>query len=263
MFADRLLSDGTMPPKPDLGSHSLIHFLDKFVYKNAKLAPGGPKGSSIMQPLAGSTTNASILVSSRSSKGLENVNSEAFWRKKAEDVDVDEVFFHRYFSQIKKADKASKKKDKKKDGESDEENEDDEIWQALVNSRPEIDGPDEDDESDLEMLDLDDSEASSVASDAEVDVDFGNSDEEAGDSEDGGANIWEDEDEEMVDAAEDDEDMDALFKNELVKNAPVVEESAENLSGRKKKKKMKGLPTFASVDDYAELLARDEDEDIG
>jgi len=35
------------------------------------------------------------------------------------------------------------------------------------------------------------------------------------------------------------------------------------LSGRKKKKKMKGLPTFASADDYAELLAREEDEDVG
>lgn len=220
-----------------------------------------------MQPLAGSTSTASILVSSRSSKGIENVNSEAFWRKKAEDVAVDEVFFHKYFSQIKKVDKTNKK-DKKKDGESDEENDDDEIWQALVNSRPEIEGADEDDEneSDLEMLDLDDSEASSMASDVEVDVDFGNSDDEAGNSSDGGVNVWEDEDEETADIGggdeEDDEDMDALFNKELEKNNPLPEES-ENLSGRKKKKKMKGLPTFASVDDYAELLAREEDEDVG
>jgi len=256
-----------MPPKPDLASHSLIHFLDRFVYKNAKSAPAGPKGSSIMQPLAGSVSNASILVSSRSTKGLENVNSEAFWRKKAEDVAVEDVFFHKYFSQIKKADKTSKKKEKQKDGESDEENDDDEIWQALVNSRPEIEGADEDDESDLDMLDLDDSEASSAASDAEVDVDFGNSEDEA-DNSDGGANIWEDEDEDMVDVGSDDEeegdeDMDALFKKELEKNSQLPEESIDKLSGRKKKKKMKGLPTFASADDYAELLAREEDEDVG
>lgn len=253
MFASRLLEQKTMPPKPDLGSHTLIHFLDRFVYKNAKLAPAGPKGSSIMQPLAGSVSNSSILVSSRSTKGIENVNSEAFWRKKAEDVAVDEVFFHKYFSQVKKADKASKKKDKK-DGDGDEEDEDDEIWQAMINSRPEIEGPDDDDEdeSDLDILDLDDSEAS----DGGVDI-------EGSDDGDDSANIWEDEDEEMGDENEDGEDLDALFKKELEKNNPTPD-GFEKLSGRKKKKMMKGLPTFASVEDYAELLAKDdEDEDRG
>ena len=168
MFASRLLNDDKMPPKPDLASHTLTHFLDRFVYRNAKASAGGPRGSSIMQPLAGGD-NKGILLSNRSTQGGQQpVNSEAFWRKKAEDVAVDEVFFHTYFNQIGKGKQAAGKKNAAKtaeDSDNEDENED-EIWQALVDSRPEVEGP-SDDDSDLEMLDLDDSEDASSLGDAQ------------------------------------------------------------------------------------------------
>jgi len=141
MFASRLLNGEKMPPKPDLTSHTLSHFLDRFVYRNAKASAGGPKGSSIMQPLSGGDSKSILLLPSHTHGGQQPLNSEAFWRKKAEDVAVDEVFFHKYFTQIGKGKQASDKNKEKAikntygSGDEEDENED-EIWQALVDSRP-------------------------------------------------------------------------------------------------------------------------------
>ena len=264
MFASRLLNDEKMPPKPDLASHTLTHFLDRFVYRNAKASAGGPKGSSIMQSLSGGDSKA-ILLSSRSTQGgKQPVNSEAFWRKKAEDVAVDEIFFHKYFNQIGKGKQASDKKKekaaKKADGLEDEEDEnEDEIWQALVDSRPEVEGPSDD--SDMEMLDLEDSdEASSFGGDEEVDVEEDEEDAAASDSDDGGvvmSGFGEDQD-----VGSEDEvgsELDELFEREL--QTAQREEKTEETS-REKRRKLKSLPTFASAEDYAEMLDNDEDEDF-
>lgn len=264
MFASRLVNDEKMPPKPDLTSHTLTHFLDRFVYRNAKASAGGPKGSSIMQPLSGGD-NKGILLSSRSVQGTQQpVNSEAFWRKKAEDVAVDEVFFHKYFSQIGKGKQASDKKEKlpkKAEGSDDEADEnEDEIWQALVDSRPEVEGP-SDDDSDLEMLDLDsdESDAASDMDDTEADIEE-DGEEEAGSDSDGGvvlSGFSEDED-----VGSDDEvgsELDELFSKELQTAQP---EAKEEETSRQKRRKLKSLPTFASVEDYAAMLDNDEDEDF-
>ena len=272
MFADRLLQSAEMGAKPDLASHSLISFLDRFVYRNAKASSSGLRGSSIMQPLAGGESRGVLVANRAAAHAHEPVNSEAFWRKKAEDVNPDEVFFHQYFSQVGKSKQSTKKKaEKKKKGEDesgDEEDEnEDEIWQALVDSRPEVEGP-SDDDSDLEMLDLDDSgedgegdwsdddEVDVEGSDDEVDVE--GSDEE-GEGEE--ASPFSDEEMEEAEGSEDDEDEDALFEKELQTNKEpeVVKEE----TGRQKKKKMKGLPMFASMEDYASMLDGDEDEDLG
>lgn len=262
MFTARLLKDEKMPPKPDLASHSLMNFLDRFVYRNAKTAAVSSRGGSIMQPLSGGDSR--VLLSSRAShKKYETVNSEAFWNKKTEDVSVDEVFFHKYFSAIGKGRQAlNKKKAPVKAGEGedneDEENED-EIWQALVDSRPEVEGG-SDEDSDMEMLDLDDSDmASSIDEDEGVDVE--------GDSELEGSEVPEDAsegapDDDQWDDASDEEDE--LFEKELQKaQAQNAEDEGANENSRQKKRRLKGLPTFASVDDYAEMLANDEDEDMG
>ncbi|KAE9376794.1 CBF-domain-containing protein [Stipitochalara longipes BDJ] len=259
LFAMRLLSSEKMPPKPDLASHTLSNFLDRFVYRNAKSAAGGPRGSSIMQPLAGGDSQGVLLSSKTANHSQRPVNTEAFWHKKVEDVAVDEVFFHKYFSQIGKAKQALGKVKGTQEpaiGSDDENDEnEDEIWQALVDSRPEVEG-NSDDGSDLEMMDLDESEAGSAASGFEL----GSDDEDAQDSsqsniretagfEDGG--LFDDE----SDSGSEDEQ---LFANELLTGQK--EEPEETTKQRRKK--LKNLPTFASVEDYAEMLENDEDEDM-
>ena len=252
-----------MPPKPDLTSHNLISFLDRFVYRNAKGSTGGIRGSSIMQPLAGSDSKSALLSNKSAQKGQEPLNTEAFWRKKAEDVAVDEVFFHKYFSKIGKAKHASKAKTPSKiakDSDGEEDEDEDEIWQALVDSRPEVEGP-SDDDSDLEMLDLDDSDAelseeASDAGDDEVDVE---GDAEEGDDSEGFEGIFS--------GSEDDEEggaeLDDLFNQELEGGKPVEsEEKSGPETSRQKKRRLKGLPTFASAEDYAAMLDNDEDEEL-
>lgn len=255
MFTSRLLKDEKMPPKPDLASHSLMNFLDRFVYRNAKTAAASSRGGSIMQPLSGGDSR--VLLSSRASQQKnETVNSEAFWNKKAEDVSVDEVFFHKYFSHIGKGRQALNKKKapaKHREGSAneDEENED-EIWQALVDSRPEVEGGSEED-SDMEMLDLDDSDAASS---------IGDEDMEGGDSELEGSEVPEDASQDAQDDAQWDDasDEDELFEKELQKAQSVDEGTEENR--KQKKRRLKNLPTFASVEDYAEMLGNEEDEDL-
>jgi len=259
MFANRLLNNETMPPKPDLVSHTLTHFLDRFVYRNAKAkTETQQRGGSIMQPLSGED-NKGILISNRAGPtSQQSVNSEAFWRKKVEDVAVDEVFFHKYFSQIGKGKQSAADKKKKAnaaEGSGDEEDADeDEIWEALKNSRPEVEGASEDEDSNL---DLDDLEA-----------EFGDEDEDM-DGSDGGVVLgsdFDDSDDEVVAELEDDnehpfssEDEDALFEKEEQQNAST-EKKPE--TSREKRKKMKSLPTFASAEEYAEMLDNDDDEDV-
>jgi len=255
------VSDEKMPPRPDLASHTLSNFLDRFVYRNAKAAAGGSRGSSIMQPLSGGESRG-ILLSSKAIYHTQGpVNTEAFWQKKVEDVAVDEVFFHKYFNQIGKAKQAGNKKvGSKPTGASDDEDgeNEDEIWQALVDSRPEVEG-NSDDESDLEMLDLDDSEAESSASGFEVDSDDEDALEPDG-SEKGGSDASEDG--ALFDEGDSGSEIDQLFANELQPSQTAGTEEKGEETSRQRRKKLKSLPTFASVEDYAEMLDNDEDEDM-
>lgn len=269
MFASRLLSSTEMPAKPDLASHSLISFLDRFVYRNAKAATGGLRGSSIMQPLAGGDSRGFLVSNRATAQAHQPVNSEAFWRKKTEDVAVDEVFFHKYFNQVGKSKQSIKKKvptvrsadDGSENGEDENE---DEIWQALVDSRPEVEGP-SDDDSDLDMLDLDDSdeegsEGSGATWEDDDEVDIEGSGDEEGSAHEEEPSAFLDE-EELDDGS--DVDVDELFEKELETNKKQEAVADGTETGRAKKKKMKSLPMFASADDYADMLGGDEDEDMG
>ncbi|KAK5277223.1 RNA-binding ribosome biosynthesis protein mak21, partial [Cryomyces antarcticus] len=168
------------------------------------------RGTSIMQPLAG-THAADLLIRSRDGGRAEApLNTEAFWRKKGEDVKADEAFFHQYFGMAGKRTTAqSKKKAKEEEEEEDDEGRDDagedEIWKALVDSRPEVEGPESDD--DLDMDDLD-----SAYSGSEVETNEGLDDDPDdgdvdGDAEDGLADL-ESEDDAMLD---DDADLPSDF----------------------------------------------------
>ncbi|KAI9827552.1 MAG: hypothetical protein M1832_004902 [Thelocarpon impressellum] len=271
LFASRLLQGEGMPAKPDLSLHTLIHFLDRFVYRNAK-SMSGPRGSSVMQPLAGEDNSGMLLSSRNSSKARAPLNSEGFWSRKAEDVSVDEVFFHKYFNQVGKgaAAAAAKKKRKSQRGEGSEGDEDDEqedeIWKALVNSRPELEGGDEGDSDldgdlDMESGDSDDDAGVDIEG-IEDDEDNGKNVARAGDdpsgSEDDELELGGDEEGALFDSEEDvPSDLDTAFRKEL-EASEVLPTTRQEAKG-KKRRKLKHLPTFASVDDYAEMLAGDEE----
>jgi ribosome biogenesis protein MAK21 len=213
-----------------------------------------------MQPLSGGDSRGVLLSSRATQQKQEPVNSEAFWRKKAEDISVDEVFFHKYFSHIGKGKQVSneKKASSKSAAGSDngdEENED-EIWQALVDSRPEVEG-ESDDGSDLEILDLEDSDAPSSISDAESDAeDLELAGSEA--SEAGNLDLFDEENVSLDGQGDAASDMDELFEKELQVGHGSSEKAEE--SSRQKRRKLKNLPTFASAEDYAEMLDNEEDE---
>jgi ribosome biogenesis protein MAK21 len=178
---------------------------------------------------------------------------------------VDEVFFHKYFSQIGKAKQAAgkKKASSKAAGGSDHVNEDDndendededEIWQALVDSRPEVEG-NSDDESDLEMLDLDDPDSvSSSLSGAAVD----SGDVEDAEFDEGDALDIFEEDDALLGSGEDaPSGIDGLFETKL-QTRQKRDPSKDEESNKKKRRKLKNLPTFAAVEDYVEMLEEDE-----
>lgn len=241
-FASSLLDRKQKMLKPDMESHSLIRFLDKFVYRNAKATDS--RGASIMQPLKAAKDIGDIwLGSGRTSASTTQVNSAAFWNKKPEDVAAEDVFFHKYFQHVAKEGKESTKKKASAAGEDGEEDaEEDEIWKALVNAQPDID----EDASDAGFDDMDDLDmASDDDSSPALSLD---GDDDDDDEDDVSVEFGDEDDEEASD------DDDGLVAPD------VPDEDEEKGDKRKARRKMlKGLPTFASVDDYAELLAGEED----
>lgn len=252
-----------MQAKPDLASHTSTHFLDRFVHKNPKSA-AKLRGDSIMQPMT-RTDSSGYLVSARvRAAAQESVHSEAFWRSDISKVNANEVFFHKYFNIVGRGrDQAREKKEKRKakkagsDKDEDGDEDEDEIWKALVNSRPDLEGS-EPSEDDME-IDMDDDEPASEADE----------DENQREKEDGGL---EDEDSESQEGLFDDDDDGALlgsddevpsdlekaFNEEADLGSETRSELPEESKRSKKRRKLKNLPTFASADDYAEMMGDDE-----
>ncbi len=255
-----------MPPKPDLSLHTLIHFLDRFVYRNAKSNAGGPRGSSIMQPLAGGDSRGLLLSTRQSGKIRAPVNSEGFWSQKSEDVAPDEVFFHNYFNQVGKGKTVGQKRKIEKTSESIEDTaeaeEEQEIWKALVESRPELEGSDEGD-SDMEMGDLEsDDEASRSDRMDGLGPDREHEDGADQSSDDILSGFDDPSDDNAILDSEDEvpSDLEKSFMKELETQSSTPKAAPrEEAPGKKKRRKLKHLPTFASVDDYAEMLGGDDD----
>ena len=254
-----------MPPKPDLSAHTLIHFLDRFVYKNAK-ATSGSRGSSIMQPMAGGDASGILMPSRSTNSARAPVNSESFWRMESGKVDADEVFFHKYFASMGKGkDKVKKKKAerKAKDGDdSDAGDDEDEIWKALVDSRPEIEGSDQSD-SDMDGLDSamdddEDEEANSAVDEPNAgDTDMGEDFEMDAEVFD----LGDDDDALLSSNDEAPSDLEKAFSDEVQygKEQPLWITTDEKRS--KKRRRLKNLPTFASANDYAKMLDDNDGED--
>ncbi|KAK0633327.1 CBF/Mak21 family-domain-containing protein [Immersiella caudata] len=252
VFAANLLSRQKGLPKPDLANHTLMHFLDKFVYRNPK-AHEAKRGTSIMQPILASGSASHLVVSSKTAARQQVVNSASFWNLKAEDVSAEDTFFHEYFAKLGKPGEAAKAKKAAKDEEaagSEDEDGENEIWEALVNSRPEVEGDDGTDGSDVDMEGYEDSDEESVGlgSDAREMSDMGSDDSG------GFEGIFDDSEDDVSASGGEKEEEEG--EEEETGGAPVDDERRKK---RMSRKEMRSLPTFASADDYAEMLAAEED----
>lgn len=276
LFAHKFLRHDPMPPKPDLQSHTLIHFLDRFVYRNPKTTTPA-RGASIMQPLTSSSTPLVSSATSLRQRNKQPVNSETFWKQEAGKVEADEVFFHKYFSAVGKGrEKAKKQKDKKKrkragdEGSEEEDEGEEEIWKALVGSRPDIEGEDaeggfDDDDDDMDDLDDLDEEMGSASADNE---DQRKVDPTAAGSFDDDEDIRIDfnEDDDSLLGSDDDvpSDLETAFEKEVqtMKRAKPEAETgkARNRERKQKRMKLKQLPTFADADEYAKMLDEEEED---
>lgn len=280
--ADHFINHQPLPGKPDLSLHTLIHFLDRFVYKNAKLAAGEKmRGSSIMQPLASEDTRA-ILSSGAGRTRQLPANSAEFLAKKANDIPAEDVFFHQHFKTLGKAGRKEKAKKTEgadtEEGGSDDENE---VWQAMLKNGPDLEGLGGSDEEDFSDMDgFEDAMASDESAGEEMDVDgavaagdddgsvdieagiFDDSDEEVEDVEDAEGS----DKEEMGDAAmldDDEDDFGGLSDDDTTTKKAPSKKTMQRKEDRERKKKMKALPTFASAADWAQQLDDDDDEDLG
>ena len=255
LFASRLLHHEPMPPKPDLEQNTLMHFLDRFVYRNPKQSGTQRRGPSVMQPVVGTTTDH-ISISERS--GIQQpVNSSSFGDISVDNIKPDEVFFHKYFSATSKGRKPKKEKQIKRRKDIDDSgdegiDDEDEVWKALVNSRPELD---EAEDSDGHEMDLDE-----FGSEGDSGEEEGFSDASLGEDDDGDADTAfddafgiSDDDEEIVGTASD-VDMRSERISRVDGDKDENSTKGRNAERKKQRKKLKSLPTFASADEYAKMI---------
>ena len=256
--AESMLHHTALSGKPDLNLYTLIHFLDRFVYRNAKAsASSSLRGASVMQPTLAADSSMSLFSTTPANHQLP-VNKEAFWQKKAENVAPEDVFFHQYFRTIGK-DKLSKKKSKAAAHEEGEEDEEDAIWKAITESRPEVEGDDESDDD----LDMDDLESDFEDSDGELLDEMDDSDDNLSEPEmsdqDGSAVEFVGFNEEETD----EEGLEAASQSESTSPEKPGKKAKHGETARDRKRKFKAMPTFASADDYAAMLDDERGEDLG
>ncbi|EPQ53171.1 CBF-domain-containing protein [Gloeophyllum trabeum ATCC 11539] len=172
LHARQLAQSKPITSSPDLSLNSLGHFLDRFVYKNPKKRKsetegddaGIGKGGSVMQPAAADGTGVKNL---KGKVGEDDVvREEGWWKRSADRVPVDQLFFHKYFNEKDKKDKQrAAKKARRKGGEDDDEDDEEE------EEREEEDERMESDEGEDEGVDFDEAGDDDVAADAESDAD--------------------------------------------------------------------------------------------
>ncbi|ORX37639.1 CBF/Mak21 family-domain-containing protein [Kockovaella imperatae] len=283
--ASQLLNSEPITGSSDISLNTLVSFLDRFVYRNPKKNLQ-PKGASIMQPAAASDKSGLVVKNKGARIGDAGfVNSEAFWRKKIEDVPADQLFFHQFFaSKLAKAEGSRAAKSEGKDDESemgsalDSDAEEDEVWKAMQASMPGAD----------DGMDLSD-DSSDILDDESASVDEVNgADEDDEDDEDAAVELGDDDSD--GDMAEDDvndsdsdspfpdfadEDDDIISDDEMPNielevspsPEPEVEESMaagkrkRNKERREQKKKRKEMPVFGSYEEYAKLIEQDDDQE--
>ncbi|KAI8810692.1 CBF/Mak21 family-domain-containing protein [Cladochytrium replicatum] len=159
-----------------LQNHTLMRFLERFVYKKPKRVTSAYKGASLMQAKhdGGGAAEDGLLVGGRRRRGVVVVEedgrvirdlgggvpvNEAASRKKDGDIPVDELFFYQYFRERNAKKPLSRKKsgegedgdidDDVADGDGGSDFDEDEVWKAMWKSAGiKVDEPEREDEDD-------------------------------------------------------------------------------------------------------------------
>ncbi|KAE9406885.1 CBF-domain-containing protein [Gymnopus androsaceus JB14] len=297
LHAQQLLASQPLTASADLSLNTLSHFLDRFVYKNAKKISadatgvnGKGKGVSAMQPAASGIEGVKLMKGDV--VGSENMlmNEERFLKKRVEDVPVDQLFFHKYFTRKNERVKAkttdgqlseedededeeagesgdeSDEAEKAKDEEDNSDLDEEEIWKAMQATMPKVLGDNDDLMNDSDPDDdLDDSADLGSLDDEDID----------GDSDDGLSLVEGSDNEDLIsldgdvpdglieydgsdadDNDHDEEEWGGIGGDEKSKKRKRNDED------KKKRKKLKSLPTFASYEDYAKMIEDGPEDDI-
>ncbi|KAJ1551596.1 hypothetical protein HK096_007420, partial [Nowakowskiella sp. JEL0078] len=292
-----------------LQNHTLIRFLDRFVYRNPKVAKTAYKGSSLMQPkvhqseldevlgssnlVAGGRKKRSVVLQNDGEKvALDDmpVNSSEMINRDISKIPVDEVFFHRFFSEKQRQNQDLEKKKRKRgkdhvdvsDSGSDGFNEE-EVWTALrkssgFNNNIELEEDPDNDSDGMEAFDKmmregsDDVESGSEDDNEDMYKAFGQTKKyESDDDEDENiSNIEEDsgaenlEDEEMVSDSFDDEDVD-MFEEAVEKEEKPASEKKPKVKNARLEKAAKALGysgDYFSEGDFGEFASAEDFQDL-
>ncbi|RIA92621.1 CBF/Mak21 family-domain-containing protein [Glomus cerebriforme] len=171
LYATQIINEQPINGQPELHLHTTTHFLDKFVFRNPKKYDKIKGSNPLLQPTVTSEPGKVVIKKGTGiSKNELNVNSKEFWTMELKDVPVDQIFFHKYFTQKHAGKNLQKVKKKKQHSEedfpfvelgegSDDENE---IWEAMKSEMPfELDSDLENEEGDYDIDDLENFEFSS------------------------------------------------------------------------------------------------------
>ena len=165
---------------------------------------------------------------------------------------AEDTFFHEYFSQIGRTSEASKRRVAPESEEAKEDQDEDEVWKALTagNGEDEVDMDDFDDamadgdDSESDLPDWDSSSESDEATEGEEAAEGANADEGGDDDFVAVGSVFDDEAEDGIEGGVEDGGKDKTDKKSRQKS---------------RRQQLRELPMFASVDDYAELLAQEEE----
>lgn len=261
--AQQLLDGDKVTSNADLTLNTLMHFLDRFVFRNPKKQTG-IKGSSIMQPALSGSADTEVLVR-RGQAPLTYVNSAAFWNQRAEDVPVDQQFFLQFFQARNKrqgqAQDAKPQHPAEHDQDAPAPSDDDlstedegekEIWKAMKNSIPQESGDELDEDDDDGVMDaLDDSD----------DSDGGHIQDDNDDDEPG--MFVEDEDDlvPFAEFSEDEDEDEPTAGTKRPADDTEADDAPKTKSGARAdaRRKRRALPAFASAEDYAHMLLSDDE----
>ncbi|CAE7156024.1 unnamed protein product [Rhizoctonia solani] len=89
LHARQLLTGAQITATADLGLNTLTHFLDRFVYRNAKKPK--PRPVSVMHPAAHDPDGTRVRLMKDTIDATPTVNEESFWKKNVKDVPADQV----------------------------------------------------------------------------------------------------------------------------------------------------------------------------
>lgn len=110
LHAAQLLANVPITTTPDLELHTLSHFLDRFVYRNAKKKVAAGQ-ESLMKPGANGLDRSGLVLLRKGAAAIteDQLNTAKFTGQKASDVPADQQFFLKFFT-TKKADAEAEEK---------------------------------------------------------------------------------------------------------------------------------------------------------